>query len=141
MIQRTWEQACKALDDVVVATDDERIMRVVEEFGGLVLMTSPSHKSGTDRCAEAAAEITAFTGITYDVVINIQGDEPFIQPGQIKLLTECFEDDKIQIATLAKRIEDPAEIFKASVIKVINDRSGFAIYFSRSPIPFIREKP
>jgi 3-deoxy-manno-octulosonate cytidylyltransferase (CMP-KDO synthetase) len=141
MIMRTWEQARKALDNVVVATDDERIFNAVESFGGLAMMTSATHRSGTDRCAEAAAEIIAFAGINYDVIINIQGDEPFIQPGQIKLLGGCFEDESIQIATLAKRIEDPAEIFNPSVVKVITDRDGFAIYFSRSPIPYIREKP
>jgi 3-deoxy-manno-octulosonate cytidylyltransferase (CMP-KDO synthetase) len=141
MIRRTWEQAIKALDNVVVATDDERIFNAVEAFGGLAMMTSVTHRSGTDRCAEAAAEITAFTGINYDVIINIQGDEPFIQPEQIKLLAGCFEDDNIQIATLAKRIEDPADLFNPSVVKVINDRNGFAIYFSRSAIPYIREKP
>ncbi len=141
MIMRTWEQASKALDNVVVATDDERILKAVEEFGGLAMMTSVAHKSGTDRCAEAAAEITASTGIAYDVVINIQGDEPFIQPGQIKLLAECFEDKNIQIATLSKRIESGNDIFNPDIPKVISDKDGFAIYFSRSPVPYIREKP
>jgi 3-deoxy-manno-octulosonate cytidylyltransferase (CMP-KDO synthetase) len=141
MIMRTWEQASKALDNVVVATDDERILNAVEAFGGLAMMTSTAHKSGTDRCAEAAAEITAFTGITYDVVINIQGDEPFIQPGQIKLLAGSFEDKKIQIATLSKRIESGNDIFSPDIPKVISDKDGFAIYFSRSPVPYIREKP
>ncbi len=141
MIQRTWEQTRKALDDVVVATDDERILKAVEAFGGLALMTSPSHKSGTDRCAEAAAEISAFAAVKYDVIINIQGDEPFIQPDQIKLLAGCFEEDEVQIATLIKKIESGRDIFNPDIPKVIYDKDGYAIYFSRSPIPYIREKP
>lgn len=138
MIQRTWEQVKKALENVVVATDDERIKKVVDDFGGLAVMTSSYHQSGTERCAEAVKIISATTGLNYDVVINIQGDEPFIQPGQIKLLAGCFEESGFGIATLIKKIDSQEDIFNPNLPKVIFNKERYAIYFSRSPIPYIR---
>ncbi len=140
MIQRTWEQGKKALDDVVVATDDERIKNIVDSFGGIAVMTSVNHQSGTERCAEAAVIISSTTGINYDVVINIQGDEPFINPEQINLLVGCFDETRVKIATLIKRIDSSADIFNPNLPKVIYNKEGYAIYFSRSPIPYIRGK-
>lgn len=138
MIQRTWEQAMQALDNVVIATDDIRIINTAGAFGGEAVMTSVRHRSGTERCAEAAGIISAKTGQAYDVVINIQGDEPFIQPEQIKLLAGCFDEPGVTIATLMKRIDAPYDIFNPNLPKVITDKQGYAIYFSRSPIPYIR---
>ncbi len=140
MIQRTWEQAKNALANVAVATDDQRIKVVVESFGGAVVMTSSDHHSGTERCAEAVKVIAERTGTDYDVVINIQGDEPFIQPRQIELLAECFHDSDTGIATLIKKISLNDEIFNPNLPKVIFGKDGNAIYFSRSPIPCIRGK-
>lgn len=128
----------KALENVVVATDDERIKKVVDDFGGLAVMTSSYHQSGTERCAEAVKIISATTGLDYDVVINIQGDEPFIQPGQIKLLAGCFEESGFGIATLVKKIDSQEDIFNPNLPKVVFNKERYAIYFSRSPIPYIR---
>lgn len=138
MIQRVYEQASKAIEHVVVATDDERILKHVEDFGGKVVMTSDKHRSGTDRCAEAIRKIQPdFPDMKFDVVINIQGDEPFIQPEQLRLLKSCFEED-ISIATLAKPISLPDELFNPNVVKVIVNRNNRALYFSRSVIPYQR---
>ncbi|WP_316766201.1 3-deoxy-manno-octulosonate cytidylyltransferase [Pedobacter frigiditerrae] len=134
MIQRVYEQAKKCdLDRVVVATDDERISSVVEAFGGEVIMTDTKHQSGTDRCAEVAMKLKG-----YDVVINIQGDEPFIDPSQIALVRSCFTDDKIQLATLIKEIHSDDELFNTNIPKVVINANQQAIYFSRHPIPYIR---
>ncbi|RYG21702.1 MAG: 3-deoxy-manno-octulosonate cytidylyltransferase [Chitinophagaceae bacterium] len=134
MIQRVYEQAKKAkLDKVVVATDDERIAAEVTRFGGEFVMTSSSHQSGTDRCAEV---IESFPG--YDVVINIQGDEPFIDPKQINLICDCFEDEKVQLATLIKEIHTEEELFNPNIPKVVVSNHQLAIYFSRHPIPYLR---
>ena len=143
MIQRVYEQASQAIENVYVATDDQRIFDHVESFGGRVVMTSTAHKSGTDRCDEAIKKVQLNEGnITFDVVINIQGDEPFIQPEQLRLLKSCFEDEDVHIATLAKAIKENADIFNPNVVKVIRNGEQKAIYFSRSPIPYIRnEKP
>ncbi len=142
MIQRVYEQASKALEQVYVATDDERIAVNVQSFNGNVIMTSKDHKSGTDRCSEAIRKIISpELNIKFDVVINIQGDEPFIKPEQIRLLKSCFEDETVQIATLAKKITEKDEIFNPNVVKVIRNKEALAIYFSRSPIPFVRNEP
>lgn len=134
MIQRVYEQAKKCdLDEVVVATDDERISSVVESFGGKVVMTSIKHQSGTDRCAEVALAMPG-----YDVVINIQGDEPFIDPAQIALVRSCFTDENIQLATLIKEIHSDEELFNHNIPKVVINANQQAIYFSRHPIPYIR---
>ncbi|MCJ0743443.1 3-deoxy-manno-octulosonate cytidylyltransferase [Pedobacter montanisoli] len=135
MINRTYEQAlsCKSLTKVVVATDDVRIAEEVEKFGGSFVMTSDQHQSGTDRCAEVAASMPDF-----DVIINIQGDEPFINPEQIRLLTDCFQEPTVKIATLIKEIHTEQELFNVNVPKVIINTNADALYFSRHPIPFIR---
>ena len=134
MIQRVYEQAKKCdLDKVVVATDDERISSVVLAFGGEVVMTDIKHQSGTDRCAEVALTLPG-----YDVVINIQGDEPFIDPAQIKLVLSCFTDKNIRLATLIKEIHTDEELFNPNIPKVVINSKQQAIYFSRQPIPFIR---
>jgi 3-deoxy-manno-octulosonate cytidylyltransferase (CMP-KDO synthetase) len=141
MIQRVYEQASKALKWVYVATDDDRIAENVKSWGGRVVMTSSEHKSGTDRCSEAIKKIQIVEDeVKFDVVINIQGDEPFIKPEQLRLLKSTFEDPNVNIATLAKRIEDKDDIFNPNVVKVIIDKELQAIYFSRSPIPYIRNE-
>jgi 3-deoxy-manno-octulosonate cytidylyltransferase (CMP-KDO synthetase) len=138
MIQRVYEQVKLVLDDVYVATDDNRIADEVIKFGGKVVMTSENHQSGTDRISEALNNITKDTKKHYDVVINVQGDEPFIQPEQIKQIISCFENKNTQIATLVKKIENNEEVFDTNKPKVIFDKNMKAIYFSRSPIPFVR---
>jgi 3-deoxy-manno-octulosonate cytidylyltransferase (CMP-KDO synthetase) len=139
MIQRVYEQALKSIDTVYVATDDQRIFDAVSGFGGKAVMTSPEHKSGTDRCAEAAGEIMRLNGTSIDVVVNIQGDEPFIRPEQIDQLMSCFDDESVNIATLIHRVEPGEDIFNPNHPKVILDKSGNAIYFSRAAIPYIRD--
>lgn len=139
MVQRVYEQAQKAklLDKVVVATDDRRIVENVRQFGGVSLMTGLDHKSGTDRCAEVAGQLPEF-----DIVINIQGDEPFIHPGQIDLLVKpLIEKQEIGIITLAKRIESKDELFNPNLVKVVFDNQMKALYFSRSPIPYQQNCP
>ena len=136
MIQWVYENASKTLDQVWVATDDERIFKAVQNFGGRVVETLPTHQSGTDRCAEAARIVSE--NADFDVVINIQGDEPFLKPGQIDRLKGCFEDNGVEIATLVKRIETEEELFNPNRPKVVLDANQNALYFSRSPIPFIR---
>ncbi|MDO9186021.1 MAG: 3-deoxy-manno-octulosonate cytidylyltransferase [Bacteroidia bacterium] len=138
MIQRVYEQAKKSasLADVVVATDDIRIHDHVIAFGGEVIMTADSHQSGTDRCFEAIKKYTA----SADVVINIQGDEPFIRPEQIDLAASCFVSDKVQIATLVKKIKTNEELFNVNTPKVLLNKYDEAIYFSRQTIPYVREK-
>jgi 3-deoxy-manno-octulosonate cytidylyltransferase (CMP-KDO synthetase) len=139
MIQRVFEQASKSLKLVYVATDDERIYSAVLDFGGKAVMTSPDHQSGTDRCAEAAGLIEGESNRKIDVVINIQGDEPFIQPEQIDLLKGCFVSSKVKIATLIRR-SDQEDLFNPAEAKVILNKDGDALYFSRAAIPFLRGK-
>ena len=138
MIQVVYEQAIKALENVFVATDDERIYDSVIRFGGKVVMTLTTHMSGTDRCAEAAHFIETETGIISDVIINIQGDEPFIKPEQIDILKSCFIDDDVEIATLIRETMPGEDLFNPNQIKVVRDKKKNAIYFSRSAIPFFR---
>ncbi|MCK4663831.1 MAG: 3-deoxy-manno-octulosonate cytidylyltransferase [Bacteroidales bacterium] len=138
MIQRVYEQSSKAFETVLVATDDERIEKAVTGFGGKVIMTSEKHKSGTDRCNEAIEKYSISSGNKYDVIVNIQGDEPFIQPEQLDKIKFCFNSQEIQIATLVKKIEDIDDIFNPNKPKVIFNKNKEAIYFSRSPIPYIR---
>lgn len=140
MIQKVYEQACKALDHVYVATDDKRIEEAVHNFGGKVIMTSPNHQSGTDRIAEATQYITKRLKQNFDVVINIQGDEPFIQPKQINSLKSCFHNPSTEIATLIKAITNPKEIFDPNKVKVVIAKNKRALYFSRSAIPYLRGK-
>lgn len=135
MIQRVWEQAWKSkLDAVVVATDDMRIADEVLKFGGQYVLTDPNHRSGTDRCREALYMVEG----QYDALVNIQGDEPFIDPAQINQVIELIGRDDTQLASLAKRIEDEDELFSPNVVKVVMDKQGNALYFSRNPIPFMR---
>ncbi|TCD10466.1 3-deoxy-manno-octulosonate cytidylyltransferase [Pedobacter frigidisoli] len=135
MIQRVYEQAFKAksLSKVVIATDDERIADEVKRFRGEFVFTASHHQSGTDRCAEVIEQFPEF-----DIVINIQGDEPFIEPAQIDLLASCFIEEKVQLATLIKPIQSQESIYNPNSPKVVIDVNGRAMYFSRSPIPFIR---
>lgn len=137
MIQRVYEQAQKSklLNQVVVATDDQRIIDHVQAFGGLVKMTSEKHLSGTDRCAEIA-----FQNPEFDVFINIQGDEPFIDPAQIDLLARCFSAPEVQLATLVKKINNLEELNNPNTPKVVLNRNQDALYFSRNPIPYLRDK-
>jgi 3-deoxy-manno-octulosonate cytidylyltransferase (CMP-KDO synthetase) len=134
MIRRVYEQARLAnLAKVIVATDDERIATEVSRFGGEYVMTDSTHQSGTDRCAEVARHLPGF-----DVIVNIQGDEPFIDPQQIDLVASCFEDRQVQIATLIKVIQEEEELFNPHIPKVTIDCQQRAIYFSRHPIPYLR---
>ena len=135
MIQRVYEQALKSpsLDEVVVATDDERILLHVNSFGGRSLLTSTEHQSGTDRCAEVSEKLPGF-----DVIINIQGDEPFIDPAQIDLLCTCFDSTDTQLATLIKKIQSAEELHNPNSPKVIINANSEAIYFSRTAIPYLR---
>lgn len=138
MIQRVYEQVQDVLDLVYVATDDQRIETAVQSFGGNVVMTSDQHRSGTDRCYEAFCKI----GEGYDVIVNIQGDEPFIQPEQIIALKDCFTDESIQIATLVKPFNPDADfetaLLNANSPKVVLNKNNEAMYFSRSIIPYMR---
>lgn len=136
VIERVYMQVKEALKDVYVATDDERIYKAVKSFHGNVIMTNNKHKSGTDRICEAIDKI----GEKYDVVINIQGDEPFIQASQIKTVIDCFDDSQTQIATLGKRFGKIEDVQNPNSPKIVLDNNNYAMYFSRSPIPFIRGK-
>lgn len=136
VIQRVYEQVKTVLDHVYVATDDQRIYDAVMQFGGRAVMTRTDHKSGTDRICEALDKI----GGQYDVVINVQGDEPFIQPSQIRTVMAAFDDPTTQIATLGKRFDSIEAVENPNSPKIVTDNAGFALYFSRSPIPFVRGK-
>lgn len=138
MIQRAYEQVKQSIEDVYVATDDQRIVDEVNRFGGKVVMTSENHQSGTDRTAEAIEIIQNKSSKKFDVIVNIQGDEPFIQPQQIEEIKSCFTDKTTEIATLVKRIDHNEDIFDINKPKVIFNQENKAIYFSRSPIPFLR---
>lgn len=135
MIRRVYEQVSKSksIDYVVVATDDQRIVEEVKSFGGEYILTSSIHQSGTDRCAEVISKLPNF-----DIIINIQGDEPFINPAQIDLIANCFEDATVQLATLIKIITDAEELFNTNIPKVVINASEEAIYFSRQTIPYLR---
>lgn len=140
VIQRVYEQVKKQLSDICVATDDTRIFEHVKSWGGNVIMTRNDHNSGTDRIEEAIEKLEA-QGKEYDVIVNVQGDEPFIQPDQIATLCECFNDENTQIATLGIRFtKDIETISNPNSPKIIRDNKGFAMYFSRSVIPFCRNK-
>lgn len=137
VIQRVYEQVSQVVDETYVATDDQRIFDAVEAFDGKVVMTRSDHKSGTDRIEEAAEKI----GGDYDVVVNVQGDEPFIQASQIETVCKCFDDPTTQIATLGKPFGNDMEaIGNPNSPKIVVDKNGFALYFSRSVIPFVRGK-
>lgn len=137
MIEHVWENAKKAktLDDLVVACDDERIYKVVTAFGGKVVMTAKGHTSGTERLTEVVSDIDV------KVVVNIQADEPLIHPSMIDdAVYPLLNNPEIVVSTLMKRIEHEEEISDANVVKVVVDKKGYALYFSRCPIPFVREE-
>ncbi|NOQ71202.1 MAG: 3-deoxy-manno-octulosonate cytidylyltransferase [Crocinitomix sp.] len=138
MIQRVYEQAkkCIAFTDVVVATDDKRIYDHVKAFGGLVMMTSTEHGSGTERCGEVIEQYK-----DYDIVVNIQGDEPLIRPEQLTDLIAVFNDSSVEIGTIVKPMSNEADIRNPNRIKVVLDNNKNGIYFSRSPIPHIANTP
>lgn len=140
MIQRVYEQVKNCVDSVYVATDDVRIQQAVLHFGGNVVMTSQNHRSGTDRCFEAYQKI----GQDYDIIINIQGDEPFIHPKQIESIKACFTDESVQIATLVKPFNESDDfetvLFNPNSPKVVVNKNNEAMYFSRSVVPYIRNK-
>jgi 3-deoxy-manno-octulosonate cytidylyltransferase (CMP-KDO synthetase) len=141
MIQHVYERAVrsKAADTTVVATDDQRIQDAVEAFGGKVIMTNTVHHSGTDRLAEAAQLLEL--GMD-DIVINVQGDQPLIDPRSLDQVISPFETDQnLDMSTLAFRIVDPREKINPKDVKVVFDKNGNALYFSRAPIPFGRDKP
>lgn len=133
MIQRVYEGAksCQLIDECIVATDDERIMDHVNDFGGNVQMTSLDHQSGTDRCGEIIKLMN-----DYDVVVNIQGDEPLVDPKQLEQVIRLFQSEDTQIGTLAKAISDQEELFNSNRVKVVLDHQSNGMYFSRNPIPF-----
>ena len=136
VIQRVYEQVSNVLNEVYVATDDESIFSCVESFGGKAVMTRKDHQSGTDRIQEAVEK----TGTQADVIINVQGDEPFIQPSQIQTLMQLFDDLSTQIGTLGKPFESMEAVDNPNSPKIVTDNRGFALYFSRSIIPYIRGK-
>lgn len=141
MIQRVYEQAEKVFETVYVATDDDRIHDAVVAFGGNVVMTDSAHQSGTDRCAEALHKVEEQSGKSFEVVVNIQGDEPFVQPEQLERIKHCFNEAEAQIATLVKPLKTQEAILNPNQVKVVIAKNGDALYFSRSPIPFIRNRP
>ncbi len=139
MVERVYTQAVQAscMTDVIVATEDERIIQHVQGFGGKAMMTRTDHQTGTDRCAEVARMVKG-----YDIVVNIQGDEPFILPEQIDAAVQPLLDGRLtDISTLAKPIEQADDIFNPNIVKVVLDRKNCAMYFSRSPIPHLRGIP
>ena len=141
MIRRVYEQ-CKLAespDKIVVATDDERIYRHVQEFGGEVVMTKEEHPNGTSRCAEALQLVEQEAKVKFDAVINIQGDEPFINPAQIDKVAALLMKQEVKIATLAKKITTTKELFDRNVVKLVIDNGGKALYFSRQPVPLVRD--
>ncbi|MCX8069030.1 MAG: 3-deoxy-manno-octulosonate cytidylyltransferase [Thermodesulfovibrionales bacterium] len=144
MIRHVFERAKKAsnIEEVFVATDDERIAKEVLSFGGQVCITSRDHKSGTDRIAEAIVEIEkkGFLSSGNDIVINLQGDEPLIYPPLLEQIVDTMENTSIDMVTFAKLIDNAEDIENANIVKVVFDLNSYALYFSRSPIPFQRKR-
>lgn len=138
MIQHVYEKATAVSEHVYVATDDERIYNTVIGFGGRAVMTATTHRSGTDRCYEAYQKVKGLLQQDFEVIVNVQGDEPFILPEQIEVLISRFEEPEIQIATLAKPFEKNEEIFDPNKVKVVFSQQHTALYFSRCPIPYCR---
>ena len=141
MIRRVYERAKETLEHIIIATDNQMIVDEVKNFGGIAVMTSDTHKSGTSRCKEALDIYEKLSGNKFNVVINIQGDEPFISREHLVKLMLCFENPGTEIATLIKEISDNEDVFNQSKPKVIINKNNEAIYFSRSPIPFVRDVP
>jgi len=140
MVMRVYFQVKQAAccEEVMVATDDDRIFQHVLEHGGKAMMTSETHPSGTDRVCEAAMHMLGESGLKDHVVINVQGDEPFISPKAIQTLAGCFEDPSVGIASLMKKISAEEELFDPNVVKVVPGKGKQAVYFSRSALPWIR---
>ncbi len=138
MIQHVYERTSARIAECWVATDDERIKKAVEAFGGNVVMTSPDHRSGTDRCAEALEKIERSTERSFDVVVNVQGDEPFIAQEHLSAIVDLFDSPQTEIATLVKIFGEDEDIFNPNLPKVVVSAVGEALYFSRSPIPYLR---
>lgn len=138
MIERVYNRVCQIFEYCYVATDDRRIEEAVRGFGGRVVMTSDRHRSGTDRCGEALEKIEAETSVAFDVVINVQGDEPFVSEEHLTKIKESFSLPDTQIATLVKAFTPSEDIFNPNSPKVVVSAKGFALYFSRSAIPFLR---
>jgi 3-deoxy-manno-octulosonate cytidylyltransferase (CMP-KDO synthetase) len=136
VIQRVYEQVVGVLGEAYVATDDERIFKAVESFGGKAVMTRTDHQSGTDRIEEAVSKLQTDA----DVIINVQGDEPFIQKSQLETVKHLFDDPNVQIGTLGKPFESMEAVDNANSPKIVCDVNGYAMYFSRSVIPYIRNK-
>jgi 3-deoxy-manno-octulosonate cytidylyltransferase (CMP-KDO synthetase) len=137
LIQHVYEQVstAKLINRVIVATDDRRIFDAVNDFGGNAVMTSSQHTCGTDRIAEAVKSLD------FDIIVNVQGDEPFIRPEMVDEAVRMLIDDEMaSMSTLVKRIDNPDEILSPNVVKVVMDNEGFALYFSRAPIPFYRDE-
>src|SRR5688572_784529 len=136
MIEHVYRRAAEArgVDAVVVATDDERIVTAVERFGGVARMTQPGHRTGTDRMAEIARDLPC------GILVNVQGDLPLVEAGMIEQVVEALTtDDTVRMSTVCRRIIDPADYANPDVVKVVVDRAGNALYFSRSPIPYVRD--
>lgn len=140
MVQRVYEQSlkCPELSSVLVATDDRTIADHLDSVGAAWIMTSVHHRSGTERCLEAFEKMNRGSGDAFDVVINIQGDEPFVDPGQISELAGAFSNEEVTLATLVKKIENVEDLSDPNVVKVVTDRHSRAIYFSRQAIPYFR---
>jgi 3-deoxy-manno-octulosonate cytidylyltransferase (CMP-KDO synthetase) len=141
MIQMVWEEASAVFESVFVATDDQRIADEVIRFGGLPVMTSPNHRTGTERCAEAVEIIEAQYEISPDIIVNIQGDEPFFSREQAEKLANCFNDPSVEIATLVKKIDKYEDLINPGIPKVLIAVNGDAICFSRAALPYNRDLP
>ncbi|MBR9998811.1 MAG: 3-deoxy-manno-octulosonate cytidylyltransferase [Cyclobacteriaceae bacterium] len=141
MIRHVYENAVRSLEDVYVATDDIRILQTVEDFGGHAVLTSDQHPTGTNRCLEAYKKILKENNVAYDVIINIQGDEPLLHPQQIQTLKNCFTHEYIMMATLATPVKYPVDLDNESEVFVVWDKHFNALYFSRSVIPYLKGIP
>jgi len=139
MIQHVYEKVASGIGNVLVATDDKRIETCVKGFGGKVVTTSSDHVSGTSRCIEAYEHYSGKRNKQADIVINIQGDEPTLNSDQLDELVECFDDEKTDIATLIKKDQSIGDIFNPNIVKVVFNQNMHALYFSRSPIPYVRD--
>jgi 3-deoxy-manno-octulosonate cytidylyltransferase (CMP-KDO synthetase) len=139
MIQYVFDRCRMVCNQVFVATDDTRISDAVKSFGGVSIFTSSEHQSGTDRCAEAALKLSF--SVDFDLVINVQGDEPFIEPVQLEQIIHCFDDPETEIATLITPINSSDILFDQNKVKVVKSAANHALYFSRQPIPFQRDMP
>lgn len=142
IVEHVWNRAegTECVDDVRVATDDRRIADCIDAAAGrqVSVMTSTEHRSGTDRCGEVVRKLQA-EGLEFDVVVNLQGDEPFVRPADIEALVACFRKPEVQIATLRRRIDNEEDLFSPNCVKVVGTADGRALYFSRQPIPYCRD--